>query len=128
MVLKTFETDTYIMKVHDNALVEFLIKENVEFKESDIWLSKQQCYECLPHAKFYVLLESEARLKISADAKLAAASEKYGEHVAALALCSSNLEHKIFGNIYLKYHKPFVLTRFFDDRETALFWLNSKMG
>ncbi len=124
--MKTFETDAYIMHVHDDLLIEFKVKKNVKLLDKDIWESREQSMNYMPGKKFYVLFEVEEGFDVSADARRAGASEEYSKHVAAVALCSNRLHEKIIGNLFLKVNNPIVPTRFFDDRAKAIEWLKEK--
>ncbi len=124
--MKTFETDAYIMNVHDDLLIEFKVKKNVKLLDKDIWESREQSMNYMPGKKFFVLFEVEEGFDVSADARRAGASEEYSKHVAAVALCSNRLHEKIIGNLFLKVNNPIVPTRFFDDRAKAIEWLKEK--
>ena len=121
--MKTFETKAFIMKIHDDLLVEFLVKKNVNLQASDLWESRDLSTEYIPHKKFFVLFEVDEDAEISGDARRADASQKYNEHVAACALYSDKMYLKIIGTLYLSVNKPVIPTKFFDDREEALLWL-----
>lgn len=124
--MKTFETDAYIMHVHDDLLIEFKVKKNVKLMDKDIWESREQSMNYMPGKKFFVLFEVEEGFDVSADARRAGASEEYSKHVSAVALCSNRLHEKIIGNLFLKVNNPIVPTRFFDDRTKAIEWLKEK--
>ena len=46
----------------------------------------------------------------------------------AEAIIIGSLPVRIMGNFYLKFHKPEVPTRMFDDREEALKWLRARLS
>ena len=121
--MKIVETDTYIMTIRDNLLIEFKVKKNAKLEEKDIWLSRDQSVSYLPSKKFVILIESEGYMDASGNARKAAASEEYSKHVVALALYSTKLHETILGKLFLQLDKPLVPTRFFDNRETAIAWL-----
>lgn len=121
--MKQFETDTYIMNIHDDLLIEFKVKKNKTLQEKDIWESRDLSVNYMPNKKFTVIMEAEENFEVSGDARRAGASLEYSKHVAALALCSNKLHETIIGNLFLKINKPIVPTKFFDDRAKALQWL-----
>jgi hypothetical protein len=124
--MKTFETNAYHMNVHDDLLIEFKVKKNITLQEEDVWKSRDESVEYIPGKKFFVLFEGDENSNISGDARRAGASVKYAEHVAALAIFSNKSYEKIIGSLFLKINKPYVPTRFFDDRDEALAWLKSQ--
>lgn len=111
------------MVVHDDLLVEFKVKKDITLQAADIWQSRDQSLEYLPGSKFFVLMESEGIFNPSADAREAGASFEYSKHVTAVAMYSTRMYESIMGNLYLKINRPRVPTRFFDDRQKALDWL-----
>lgn len=126
--MKTFETSSYLMHVHDDLLIEFIIKKNRTLQATDVWTSRDQSVEYMPGKKFLVLLEGEENANISGDARRAGASMEYAKHVAALAIYSSRSYEKVMGSLFLKINKPVVPMRFFDNRDEALAWLRAQAG
>lgn len=124
--MKTFETRSYIMNVHDDLLIEFKIKKNITLQETDVWTSRDQSVDYLPGKKFLVLIEGEENANVSGDARRAGASAGYAGHVAALAIYSPKSYEKIMGSLFLKINKPVVPMRFFDDRDEAIAWLRKQ--
>ena len=126
--MKQFQTETFTIKLHDNFLKEFIVKKNHTLEAKDVWASKEMSMQFNPNAKYYVILEGEENTSVSSEARRAAASDEYSKYTAALALCSNNAYMAIIGNLFLKINKPKVPTRFFEKREEAIAWLESKMG
>ena len=123
--MKQFETDVFLMTIHDNLLIEFKVKKYKTLQEKDIWESRDLSVNYMPNKKFMVLMEAEENFEVSGDARRAGASLEYSKHVAALALCSNKLHETIIGNLFLKINKPIVPTKFIDDRNKAIEWLKN---
>ena len=123
--MKTFETNAFLMTVHDDLLIEFKVKKNVTLQASDVWESRDLSVNYISNKKFYVLFEGDEDAEISGDARRAGASEEYTHHVAALAMYSNKLHEKIIGSLFLKINKPKLPTKFFDSREEAINWLKN---
>jgi len=124
--MKQFETNAFTLVIHDNLLKEFKVKKNVMLQEKDVWESRDLSVKYKPNTKFFVLVEGEENSQVSADARRAVASDEYYKDVAALALYSNKTLGAIGGNLFLKVNRPKVPTRFFDNREKALKWLNTQ--
>ncbi|MBI3520407.1 MAG: hypothetical protein HY062_13785 [Bacteroidetes bacterium] len=124
--MKTFETDAFLMTIHDDLLIEFKVKKNHNLQASEVWESRDLSVNYLPGKKFYVLFEGDEDAAVSGDARRAGASKEYTMHVAALALYSNKAYERIIGSLFLKINKPVVPTEFFDDREKAIAWLKIK--
>ena len=121
--MRVFETKAFLMKVHDDLLIEFLVKDNVNLQATDVWESRDLSVDYIPNKKFYVLFEGGEDASVSGEARRAGASKEYTGHVAALALYSNKAYERIIGSLFLKINKPLVPTEFFDDREKAIAWL-----
>jgi len=126
--MKTFETRSYVMHIHDDLLIEFNIKKNSTLQATDVWTSRDQSVDHIPGKKFVVLLEGEEHANISGDARRAGASAEYAKHVAALAIYSKKGYEKVMGSLFLKINQPVVPMRFFDDRDEAIAWLRTQAG
>ncbi|MBC7695097.1 MAG: STAS/SEC14 domain-containing protein [Burkholderiales bacterium] len=121
--MKTFDTHAFMMNVHEDLLIEFKVKKNINLQASDVWESRDLSVNHIPGKKFYVLFEGDDDAEISGDARRAGASEEYSKHVAALALYSNKSYERIIGSLFLKINTPKVPTKFFDNREEAIAWL-----
>jgi hypothetical protein len=125
--MKEFITDTFKLRIHDNLLKEFIVRKNQTLEAKHVWESKELSKKYKPSEKFYVIIEGEEGASVSSEARRAAASEEYSKYTAALALCSDSSYMSIVGNLFLKINKPKAPTRFFEDRESAIRWLQSQM-
>jgi hypothetical protein len=123
--MKTFETDVYVMRVHENCYLEFKVKKDSLLEPEDLWLSRKQSLEYMPEKKFAVLMEAHDFFQLGTETRRVAASKEYSEGMIAVALCSNNLSLKILGSLYIKINKPPIPTKFFDDREKAEEWLKT---
>jgi hypothetical protein len=124
--MKTFETKAFLMTIHDDLLIEFKVKANVNLQASDVWESRDLSLDHIPNKKFFVLFEGDEDASVSGEARRAGASEEYTKHVSALALYSNKAYERIIGSLFLKINKPLVPTEFFDNREQAIAWLKIK--
>lgn len=124
--MKTFETKAFNMTIHDDLLIEFSVKKNINLQASDVWESRDMSVNYMPGKKFFVLFEGDEDASVSGEARRAGASEEYTGHVAALALYSNKAYERIIGSLFLKINKPLVPTEFFDNREQAIAWLKIK--
>jgi hypothetical protein len=123
--MKHFDEDNFKMTVHESGFVEFIVKKGVPLNEKDVWLSRDLSMNYLPNKKFCVLTEAEGEFRPTAGARTAGASKEYAKHVEAHAMFSTNTFLKILGNLFVSINKPATKTRFFDDREKAVEWLNT---
>ncbi len=125
--MKQFETSSYIMNIHDDLFLEFLVKRDVNLNDQDVWQSKREAEAYMPGKKYFFLLGGEEFFQVSKEAREVAASEKFSTHIAAVALFSNALALKILGKLYIEINRPKVPTRFFDDKSIAEKWLKQQM-
>ncbi len=125
--MKRYETLVFIMNVHDDTFIQFIVKKDVLLDSEDLWESRRMSLEYLPGKKFYVLTEAEDLFSITKEARETGASKEFAADVEAVALYSNNFSLKLLGNLYIKINKPIVPTRLFDDRQKAEDWLRSLM-
>jgi hypothetical protein len=114
------------MTIHDDLLIEFKVKANINLESKDVWQSRDLSLDYLPGKKFYVLLEGDDDASVYGEARRVGASEEFTKHAAALALYSNKAYERITGSLFLKINTPKVPTDFFDDREKAIAWLKIK--
>ena len=125
--MKLFETNAFLMTIHDNLLIEFKVKKNVTLESRDVWESRDLSVNYMPGKKFFVLFEGDDNANISGDSRRAGASAEYTNHVSALAIYSNKAYENIMGSLFLKINKPVVPTKFFSNREEAITWLKSQI-
>jgi hypothetical protein len=125
--MKQFETEVFIMKVHDDAYIEFIVKKDVVLDVGDLWESRKMSLEYLPGKKFYVLMEAEDLFNLTKETRDTGASREFGKDLHAVAMYSSNFSMKLLGNLYIRINKPAVPTRLFDKRDEAEKWLRTMM-
>ena len=59
-------------------------------------------------------------------ARVLSTSIEGGKYKLADAFVINSLPQKIIGNFYMKYHKPYTPTQFFNDEIIAVNWLNNQ--
>jgi hypothetical protein len=125
--MKRFETDVFVMDVHDDGFVNFIVKKDAELESKDLWESRKMSLEYLPGKKFAVLMQAQDFFSIGTETRRTGASKEFCADLKAVALCSSNFALKMLGSLYIKMHKPNVQTRFFSELGEAEEWLKKTM-
>ena len=67
--MKTFETNAFVMTIHDDLLIEFKVKANINLQANDVWESRDLSVNYNPGKKFFVLLEGDEDASVSGDAR-----------------------------------------------------------
>lgn len=104
------------MEINILANVEMGRKECVEVLDVYEDLLEAKKYPLLHVVNEYVIIDKEAREFGSSEAGL-----KFSK---AEAFVINSFPHKLLANFYLKVNKPQVPTRFFENKQDAINWLN----
>jgi hypothetical protein len=127
MSVEIIESDGCCMKVHDDGLLEYTIKEGVEMDTEFILNIKETLEALRPGQKYYCLSDSVGFFNITYEARELSATEEFSSHLAAVAFFTSNYSLQLMGDVYNKINKPVVETKIFADRDSALEWLREQM-
>jgi hypothetical protein len=125
--MKTLETDSIHLRLHETGLVEILIKNGAIYDVNEMKQGKDFITAQLGEQKAYILLEVEGDVYTTREARELAASDEHSKHHGAIAICSDKLAVKILGNLYIRINKPKAPTKFFGQREEGIKWLRAQM-
>jgi hypothetical protein len=126
MAYEIIETAKYIMKVHDDCFIEYKIKEGANIDAYDVIEGKKEVVKLWPGTLFYVLAEGVEFFTMTREARAICASPVYADNTIAIAFYTTNVSVWLLGEMYNKINKPVVPTKIFNNRESALEWLNKK--
>ena len=127
MLVKVVETEKYILKIYEDNLLEYYVKEGVVIDMSLALEVKKICALYRPNTKFYVFTEGSGFFNVTKEVREAGASKEFSKNMAAVALFTNNPSLLLLGELYNKINKPVVETKIFTNREKAHKWLRSKM-
>ena len=74
----------------------------------------------------YCVLVTSSNSTISKEAREYIASESFVQKTIAKAIVTGDVWQRILANWYVKLNQPKLLTKIFDDRESALCWLRKQ--
>jgi len=109
-----------------DGILVVTIKDDIELTVNDIIDHRaivKRIVGIQPHA---VLAIAGERTQATGEARIYA-STNIPEGRVAEAVIIRSLPVRIMGNFYLKFHKPNVPTRLFDDYEDAIKWLRAQL-
>ena len=122
--MTTIKCDISTVSKIDDDLLFMNIEEDKEFELKDFLQLKDAAYRIGNGDRFYKIINVGMLTSPNSEARLASASEKGCEYKKADAFVIYSLAQKIVANIYLKFNKPHVPTKFFNDVVSAKKWLN----
>ena len=122
------EAEEYTLKIHDDNLLEFIVKEGALLDVRVVTEVKKIVEEYRPGVRFYVLSEGVGFFNVTREAKELSATAEFSSHMAAVAFHSTNPTMILIGEMYNSINKPAVLTKLFYSRYSAMEWLQKKMS
>jgi hypothetical protein len=126
MTYEIIETEKCIIKIHDDDLLEYNIKEGSILNASDVWFGKKEVMKRSPHKKFYVLAEGIDFFTLTPEAREICASKEFSTHTYAMAFYTKNISVMLMGELFNKINKPYIPTKVFYDPDNAREWLNEQ--
>lgn len=108
------------------GIIIVTIKDDLELTEQDIRDHREIQRRMVGEAPHCVLAIAGERTQATEEARIYAASNVPVGRVAE-AIIVRSLPVRILGNFYLRFHKPNVPTRMFDDHEDAIVWLRAQL-
>lgn len=121
------DADEYILKIHDDNFLEYIIKDGVTLDAKVIHETKQIVEEYKPGVKFFVLAEGEGFFNITKEARELSATREFSSHMAAVAFHTPNPSLMYLGEMYNSMNKLTVTTKIFHSRYNAHEWLKDLM-
>jgi hypothetical protein len=126
MAYETIETEKCIIKIHDDDLLEYTIKEGAIINAADVLFGRKEIVKRHFEKKFYVLAEGIDFFTLTGEAREICASKEFSGHTHAIAFYTQNISVMLLGELYNKINKPHVPTRVFYNLENAKEWLNEQ--
>lgn len=110
------------------AMIEIIIHDFADIEESDIIEMKQASFQ-LFSAKPVVFLFSPGMMSSSSEnARIYFSKFGTNGEAKAKALVIKSLGHKLVANLDAYVNKPAIPTRFFEERQEAIDWLNKMLS
>lgn len=121
-------SDKVEIRVLEPQIIENRIKEGVEISAEDVKSIKKENTRLAEGKNYGVLIKAQPFLSVSKEAMEVNASKEYQNLTRANALLIDGLPQRILGSFYIKFKKPAIKTKLFNDREKAIEWLRRELG
>ena len=121
------ETENCHFEFSDNVLYVGLKEEadfTLEVSQAEVAISEQLVGDNL----YTVIIDLTKNSAIPHDVRKWMANYKRPNLVASALLIDANLAAKIIVNFYLKFDKPVVPNKIFNDKDEAIAWLNMMLN
>ncbi len=120
------QTENHIAKLkYDNDILIVVIKEDVDLgiKEMDELLEFSAKFTS--YKKRYTIVDTRSNYNSSQEVSNHYAKSEYNKYRYADAFIVNSLGMRLLVNFYIRFHKPEILTRLFNDEQSAIHWINS---
>lgn len=126
MAYEVIETKKCVIKLHDDDLLEYSIKEGAVLNAADVLFGKKETTRRRPGKKFYVLAEGIDFFTMTPEAREICASKEFSDNTCAIAFYTHNMSVMLLGELYNKINKPHTPTKIFHSLHNAREWLNEQ--
>lgn len=109
------------------GIIVVTIKDDIELTLQDIKDHREICRRMVGEQPHCVLAIAGERTRATEEGRIYAASHIPAGRVAE-AIIVHSLPVRILANFYLRFHKPGLPTRLFDNYEDAMSWLRMQMN
>jgi hypothetical protein len=120
---KTIEINCAIITLRDDGIIHMIMNKDHMVNIDDLKNIVKAVGELGNGKKFPNLIEAGSFTSIDSDARKFSTAEELNIYTIADAFVIRSLPQKLIANFYLKFDKPKLPTRFFDNTSEALQWL-----
>ncbi|MBD3637098.1 MAG: hypothetical protein HUJ25_07095 [Crocinitomicaceae bacterium] len=125
-MIQEIKTSSATIRLISPGIIENIIRDNSVLDILEIKEIKAANEEMAEGKKYVLLINSGQYTSITKEGMELSASETFQRNTIAKALLVNSLGHRIVGNFYIKFNKPFIVTQIFSDRDKAISWLKTK--
>ena len=127
-VTHRIELDKITVTVLEPGIIENFVKSGVTVEREDIVELKKQNISVSGNKHYAVLVTTGALSTITKEARELAASKEYAMTTKAKAIVVESLGQRIVASFYIRINKPYIRTKLFSDRNSALTWLRQQLA
>jgi len=122
---KEIVTNTVRLRLLTNDIIHYTFLPNSEVDEIEHQLNHNALFELVDGSKKYpALLDGDDFANVTPEGRKIVRELEPLIPVSARAMVIKQLGQRILGSFYIKYHKPIIPTKIFDNHVDALNWLN----
>ena len=115
------------LEYYENGLLVVTLKDDLELTLEHIIEQREAAFSLTGKAKHVVLAIAGQRTSATEEARKYAASFVPEGRVAE-AIIVRSLPVRLLANFYMKFHKPGLLTKLFEDDAEAICWLEEQLS
>jgi hypothetical protein len=120
----TLKANIYLLK---GDIVKMVPHENVEVDVKDLEDIQRVKFELVGERKYAVMFVTPAMGVMTKEGRAFASGELVNRNAVAKAIVIHNLGIRMMASFFIKFNKPVVEHRIFDNEEDAVAWLRSRL-
>ncbi len=120
----TLKSMIYLLK---GDIVKMVPNENIEMDEKDLEQIQKIKFEMVGDRKYAVLFVTPAMGVMTKEGRAFASGELVNRNAVAKAIVIQNLGIRMMASFFIKFNKPVVEHRIFDNEKDAIAWLRSRL-
>ncbi|HEX7413257.1 MAG TPA: STAS/SEC14 domain-containing protein [Bacteroidia bacterium] len=122
-----FDTERFSLQLIDPQVIRLTVVEGIELEQHD---AKEMIAKAVDLAKgndYAILFDATVSGNISFEAREEFAKSKKRK---AVAIVTNSLANKLFGNFFIRFHKPTSASRIFskEEEQAAIEWLRTEIA
>jgi hypothetical protein len=122
---KEILTNTVRLRLLSNDIIHYTYLPNSEIDETEHQINHNALVELIGNGeKRSVLIDSDEFINITPEARKLIRTLESIVPISSRALVIESLNQRILANFYIRFYKPIVPTKIFNNYEDALQWLN----
>jgi hypothetical protein len=126
IVLKEIVTSTLRLRLLSNGLIHYTYLPHIEVDEKHHQLNHNALLELVGNEKKYpILLDGDDFVNVTPEARKLVRQLEPLIPISARAMVIKMLGQRILANFYIKFHKPIIPTKVFNNHQDALQWLSN---
>ena len=120
------QTENHIANLkYDDDILYVIIKENVDLGIPEMDELLEFSAKFTNYEKRYTIVDTRSNYNSSQEVSNHYANSDYNKYRYADAFIVNSLAMRLLVNFYIRFHKPKIPTRLFNDEQSALNWINS---
>jgi hypothetical protein len=123
---KEIITKTVRLRLLSNGIIHYTYLPNSEVDETEHQINHNALFELIEKGKKNLLLiDSDEFINITPEARKLIRKLEPLIPITARAVIIKTLGQRILANFYIKFHKPIIPTKIFNNHEEAILYLNT---
>lgn len=122
-MIKQIDTPVAKLSLQEDVLT-VVLKENAELSNNEFESLLNQAMEFVEYKKHYVIIDTRFIYTANSETRKIYAESPHKEYRHADAFIVNSLAMRLLVNFYIKFQRPEIPARMFNNEKAALVWIN----